>query len=125
MTVCPERNRGVLALEEEIIWQWARTLTLSRKLNRQGTNLGDASWGWSMPRYFFDTIENGQIIPDDQGLEMSLPEMREEANRVLPELAVEHPLLADRNEFVVRVRDESGRDVYEVSLILAAKLLLT
>ncbi|MBZ9980376.1 hypothetical protein LB521_04345 [Mesorhizobium sp. BR-1-1-8] len=76
-----------------------------------------------MPRYFFDTIENGEIIPDDEGLELSLAEMREEAKRVLPELAVEHPLPTERNEFVVRVRDESGQYVYEVSLILATRSL--
>ncbi|MBZ9739706.1 MULTISPECIES: DUF6894 family protein [unclassified Mesorhizobium] len=77
-----------------------------------------------MSRYFFDTIEDSQIVRDDLGIDMSQLEMRAEAKRVLPSIAVEHPLALDRNEFVVRVRDENGCYVYEVSLILVARLLM-
>ncbi|MBZ9811217.1 hypothetical protein LB566_27125 [Mesorhizobium sp. CA13] len=74
-----------------------------------------------MPRFFFDTIEDGQITPDDQGLEMSVSDMREAAKHLLPELAINHPLPANRHEFVVRVRDENGQHIYEVKLTLAAR----
>ncbi|TPK20062.1 hypothetical protein FJ872_11910 [Mesorhizobium sp. B2-5-9] len=78
-----------------------------------------------MARYFFDTIENGQIVRDDIGADLSLSEMREEARRVLPSIAADQMLSTDLNEFVVQVRDEAGRCVYEASLTLISKAPLS
>jgi hypothetical protein len=40
--------------------------------------------GGNMPRYYFDLIEGDEVIPDEEGLELSsIEKVREEASAIL------------------------------------------
>jgi hypothetical protein len=58
-----------------------------------------------MPRYFFDTRDNGTFIEDDVGLEMSsLEEVKIEATRCLAEMARDVLPGSVRRDLAVEVR---------------------
>ena len=78
-----------------------------------------------MPRFFFDIHDNQGSHIDDAGHEFaSLDEVREEAQRLLPDLARhEIPQDGEHRSFIVLVRDERGKPVYSATLTYAAALL--
>jgi hypothetical protein len=73
-----------------------------------------------MPRYFCDLESNGQIIPDDEGLELvGLNAARDEAISALT--AISSTSLspdADRLALAANVRDEAGGLVFRILLTL-------
>lgn len=77
-----------------------------------------------MPRFYFDTVENGQVSPDTIGTELSSEtEVAKAAGRFLAELAQEFLLLAsgEKLSLEVRVRDEVGTELHTSSMIYLAK----
>lgn len=77
-----------------------------------------------MPRFYFDTVENGQVLPDTLGTELSSEtEVAKAAGRFLAELAQEFLLLAsgEKLSLEVRVRDEVGTVLHTSSMIYLAK----
>jgi len=72
-----------------------------------------------MPRYFFDTSDNGIETIDIEGTVLpNLKSMRDEAIRSLPAIAAEELPDGPEHSFWVRVRDESGAYVFQASLEL-------
>lgn len=64
-----------------------------------------------MTRYFFDVIEDDQVTPDEEGVELpGIEEARREAVQSLSDMAKELAvdLANERRKVVIRVRDESG-----------------
>lgn len=77
-----------------------------------------------MPRYYFDLITSEGITTDEQGQVMSgLDAMRREALQVLPDVARDELPDGDRDVFAIRVRDETGRYIFEATLSLKADWL--
>lgn len=77
-----------------------------------------------MPRYFFDTEDNGTLTVDEEGLELpSDKAVRDEAIRVLPEIAKDQLPDGPQHSFWVKVRDDSGAYVFEASLELKSSWL--
>lgn len=75
-----------------------------------------------MPRYFFDTIENGERIVDSYGLEIDVREtVAKEAETALAEMAGDRLPDGPRHEFVVEARDESGAVIYRASLVFTSE----
>lgn len=74
-----------------------------------------------MPLYYFDTIENGRHIEDDDGTRCaSLEDVRMEAMKALPSIAKESiPKDGDRQAYTVLVRDHDGQSVYSATLTYA------
>ena len=71
-----------------------------------------------MPRYFFDTRDNEQFIPDEDGLELSGDEAaRGEASSALATMARDVLPAAGRRSLSVVVRDEAKRPVLVAKLI--------
>lgn len=79
-----------------------------------------------MPRYFFDVSENSSLTIDDEGsLLPNVQAVRKEVMRTLPELAAQlHP---DRPNIriSVRVRDDDGLGIFEASLTVNSRWLLS
>lgn len=72
-----------------------------------------------MPRYFFDIEDNGHVNLDAEGLEISSEKhVRDEAIRLLPELAGDELPDGPEHFFWVKVRDESGAYIFQASLEL-------
>ncbi|RWI60228.1 MAG: hypothetical protein EOQ93_02920 [Mesorhizobium sp.] len=74
-----------------------------------------------MARYFFHLFENGECTKDDTGMEMDTDDhVRQEAMRVLPEIAIETVSRdGDHQAFTVLATDETGRPVYTATLTFA------
>jgi hypothetical protein len=69
-------------------------------------------------RFFFDTFDNGAMIPDHLGLEVTSREMaRRTAIETLPYMALDGLPDGDAHEFAVHVRDGGGRTVFKASLL--------
>ncbi|MER8549985.1 MULTISPECIES: hypothetical protein [unclassified Mesorhizobium] len=72
-----------------------------------------------MPRYFFDSDEDGIVYSDDQGtLYDDLPLVRKEALRTLAEMARDG---LPHRRIAVKVRDDRGDLVLEVALTFAVE----
>jgi anthranilate phosphoribosyltransferase len=78
-----------------------------------------------MVRYFFDTRDNDEVIPDDVGLEcVNLEAVKVEAAKSLAELARDVLPGSLRRRLGVDVRDENHRLVMIVELTFEARVLL-
>lgn len=77
----------------------------------------------AMPRYFFDTIDDGRIVRDDEGLDCpDLDCAKIEAAKGLADLARDIlPENGLRREMSVHVRDESGRQFFSTSIVFETK----
>ena len=79
-----------------------------------------------MPRFFFDTHDNGRVLHDEEGTE--LPDMdavRKAVMSALPKIAADEiPTAGDRQHFAVLVSDEDGHPVYSATLNYAGLWLL-
>jgi hypothetical protein len=76
-------------------------------------------------RYYFDTDDDTRFLRDPDGHEFQTPEaMKEAAIAALPDLARDELPGSDRRVFTVKVRDESGRYVFQATLSLIATSLL-
>jgi hypothetical protein len=70
-------------------------------------------------RYYFDLDDDLVATRDAEGHEFSERDaMRDEAIRVLPDLAQDELPNGDRRVFTVKVRDESGKYVFQATLSL-------
>jgi hypothetical protein len=77
-----------------------------------------------LPRYFFDIDDERTSTRDEVGVEISsLGEMRRQAVGALPDIARDRPWEGDRRSFIVRVRDERGRRLFQASLVLESRWL--
>jgi hypothetical protein len=77
-----------------------------------------------MPRYFFDVEHNGQLDVDHVGQEFAgLAAVRDQALATLPNMAKAKPPHSARHVFRVRVRDESGSEIFTASLELKSEWL--
>ena len=72
-----------------------------------------------MPRYFFDFVDNGQSVPDEEGYEVADMECaRTEAVKTLGEIAKAEIAKDVCDDFQVAVRDEAGDVVLTASLLV-------
>jgi hypothetical protein len=72
-----------------------------------------------MPRYFFDTSDGDSSVRDDEGVECNnLEEVGAQAVAALSDMASDKLPDGDRREFVVEVRNESGRSILRATLSL-------
>jgi hypothetical protein len=77
-----------------------------------------------MPRYYFDIDDGRRFTRDEEGLECpSRKAVRDFAMGALPDIARDELPEEDRRDFVVKVRDESGRYVFQAILSLASEWL--
>jgi hypothetical protein len=78
-----------------------------------------------MPVFFFDVEDGEGVTLDSEGSEFAdLQQARDEAVRVLPDLAKEALPLQHRCDFQVKVRDKDGRYCCAVTLSLVATWLV-
>ncbi len=72
-----------------------------------------------MPRYFFDTDDDDQLVHDEDGIMLADDETaRRYALDALPGMASEQMPNGDRREFFAAVRDEAGDVIYRATLSL-------
>jgi hypothetical protein len=77
-----------------------------------------------MPRFFFDTRDDGEVIVDDLGLDLSgVEQARIFAAKSLAELALEALPGATRRCLGVDVSDDRRRPVLSTELTYEARLL--
>jgi uncharacterized protein DUF6894 len=77
-----------------------------------------------MARYFFDTTDNGRLTVDDGGTELAThDDVREQAIKVLPLMALDALPDGDTHEFRVEVRDEERHQLFRVTLTLRSDWL--
>ena len=73
----------------------------------------------SMARYFFDWRDNANFDEDDEGIELpDLQAVKVEASRSLLERARDILPGSDRHSLSIEVRDNSGRRLLSIILIL-------
>ena len=74
---------------------------------------------WCMPFYHFDTIEDGDLVADDVGLEFAnLAVACDEAVRTLGEMARDKLRCRDRQEIAISIRNGGLTPVFTASLVL-------
>jgi hypothetical protein len=77
-----------------------------------------------MARYFFDWRDNENFDEDDEGVELpDLEAVKIEASRSLIERARDILPGLDRHSLSIEVRDESGRPLLSIILILEVRTL--
>jgi hypothetical protein len=77
-----------------------------------------------MARYFFDWRDNENFDEDDEGTDLpDLEAVKVEASRSLLERAHEILPGRDRHTLSIEVRDESGRPLLSIVLILEVRVL--
>jgi hypothetical protein len=77
-----------------------------------------------MATYFFDIDDGAGLVVDREGLAFaSLKAARDEAARLLPDLAKEAIPLIERGVFRVKIRDSEGRYLCALTLSFAAEWL--
>ena len=77
-----------------------------------------------MPRFFFD-ISDGDLIVDTDGTEFpNAHAARDEAIKVLPDIARTEIAARGHREVVVLMRNEAGRALFTAALTLTAKWLV-
>jgi hypothetical protein len=70
-----------------------------------------------MPRFFFDTIDNGKVTVDRSGIVLKdRRAVRNEAIGALPHMALDSLPDGDSHEFAVQVRDDIGGSVFRATL---------
>lgn len=70
-----------------------------------------------MPRYYFDAHDGDRFIRDDTGVDLpGIEAAKDEASKVLPEIAREKMPDGSRRDFTIEVRDETGRPVIRAGL---------
>ncbi|RUW61610.1 hypothetical protein [Mesorhizobium sp. M7A.F.Ca.US.008.03.1.1] len=70
-----------------------------------------------MPLYYFDVDDNGTVYPDDEGSDCdTFDRVKEEAIRALVEMIQNSLPDGDRHKLVIKVRDDRGGVVLQVSL---------
>jgi len=77
-----------------------------------------------MPRYFFDTRDDGVLTVDTTGV--VLPDRdraRREAIRTLPYMAIDSLPDGPNREFSVEMRDEAGRSLFIAELSFRSRWL--
>jgi len=75
-----------------------------------------------MPRFFFDTRDNGQTTRDEFGRELAgLDAARDLAVRTLTGIAADEFDGSDQRTFAVEVRDERGEPVLTSELTFATR----
>jgi len=75
-----------------------------------------------MPRFFFDTYDGEQYIPDENGLDLEDVEAAKlEAQKALPDMAEDALPNGNHRSFVVNVRDEAGQIVLRAALSLVVE----
>lgn len=74
-----------------------------------------------MRRYYFDIDDGEHVTHDDEGHAFaSRQAVREAAIGALPELVRDQLPCGDRRDFIVKVRDQEGRYVFQARLALTA-----
>lgn len=74
-----------------------------------------------MARFFFDIHVGPYLISDDEGQELPNAEAaRNEALKVLPEIARDRLPNEHQRDFTCDVRDESGQVIYTVTLSVSS-----
>lgn len=77
-----------------------------------------------MPRYFFDTIDDGVLTTDTTGLVLPDREAaRREAIRSLPYMAMDSLPDGSSRAFSVKVRDEAGARLFIAELSFTSRWL--
>ncbi|MET2825903.1 DUF6894 family protein [Mesorhizobium shangrilense] len=72
-----------------------------------------------MPRYYLDLYHGDGLTVDEEGQVFETrARLRREAMRILPDVLRDEMFDGDRARIMVKVRDESGRAVFEASLTL-------
>ncbi len=72
-----------------------------------------------MPRYYFDVIDTGRRIRDEEGVELpNLHEARKQALAALGDMAKDELPDGDHREFVVEVHDGSAAPMLRATLSL-------
>ena len=73
----------------------------------------------SMPRYFLDFTDTGELFRDNEGMELvDLEAARMEALAALGEIAKDQLRDGDHRDFVIDIREGAGPVVLTVSLLL-------
>ncbi|TPK05254.1 hypothetical protein FJ872_26300 [Mesorhizobium sp. B2-5-9] len=74
-----------------------------------------------MPRYFLDLYNGDGLTVDGHGQVFDSRErLRREAILILPDIIRDEMIENDRTAITVKVRDESGRHVFEASLVISS-----
>ncbi len=77
-----------------------------------------------MPRYYFDTADNGQFTCDDVGVDLPDDEAaRRHVAVILPDLAHRGLPDGDLHTFECTARNEAGKDVYGAEITYRGSLL--
>lgn len=77
-----------------------------------------------MPRYYFDTADNGQFARDVIGIELADVEAaRQHVGKLLPDMAHSGLPDGDLHTFGCTIRDEAGENVYNAELTYHGRLL--
>jgi hypothetical protein len=72
-----------------------------------------------MPRYFLDFTDTGELLRDDEGMELvDLEAARMEALASLGEIAKDQLRDGDHRDFIIDIREGAGPVVLRVSLSL-------
>jgi hypothetical protein len=75
-----------------------------------------------MPRYYLDIYNADGLTEDEEGQVFETPlRLRQAAIRILPDIVRDEILDVDETSIAVKVRDESGRRVFEASLTIVSK----
>jgi hypothetical protein len=71
-----------------------------------------------MPRFFFDSDDGEHLLVDDVGQDMpSFPAARDEAIRVLPDIARDMLPDGDERTFVSIIKDLDGKQICKATLV--------
>jgi hypothetical protein len=77
-----------------------------------------------MPRFFFDIDDGDRTYRDDEGLNFSnAKSARDNAVSALPDIARDAMPDEERRDFMVTMRDESGKPIFRASLTLRTEWL--
>lgn len=75
-----------------------------------------------MPRYYLDLYSSDGITVDEEGQVFeSRDRLRREAVRILPDIIRDEMLEDDRTAIAVKVRDDTGTQILEASLVICLK----
>ena len=72
-----------------------------------------------MPLFFFDLVDNGHSVPDEDGTQVAdIEQARVEALRTLGNIATNELTKSGHDDLQVSVRDENGQVVLTASLLV-------
>ncbi len=108
----------------------AGTLPPAKRCDRMSNDPHSQEDAFGLPprppsrRYYFDIHDGESLTRDDTGLELDgLPAAQDEAVRALAEIVKDTLPDGARRDFVVEVRDETGRGVLRAALSFAVESL--